>query len=294
MLLGFSTLLMSWALAGGAPQAPLPALDAAFREAYHAARDRAFEQQGPVLLATGDQLVLYQDQTVVAEARIRPERYHRLKTVAHVPLCVRLLAGPAGDRPLAPGTAAELEALRGRLAEALGGLEDLFPPGATLRRQRLVLEASRAFLDEALGAGRIPRGALDAYDRAMREPIQGNIREAAALELAALRQVVQAWRRQHLAASWDRVKVVVIGSHMARDGEVSWQFFSRLLGQDCAGGRLVFAEGLWEPKEAMGLLATHGVDRDLGQAFFGDPRRTHRDVLGGAAKKWLEDPPGGR
>ena len=291
MLLGLVALLVCCGpVAGAGPEAPGPmaVLDTAFKDAYRLARTKAFDHQGPVLVVAGDRLLLYRDQAVVAEAVHRSELYHRLKAVAHVPLSVALLAGSGVGQPLAPGTAAALGELRSGVGAALDGAEGLFPGGTTLQRQRLILEASRRFLDGVLAADRVSAGGLAGYTQAMKGPIQGNIRQAAALELAALDRVVPAWRRDQLATCWDRVKVVVIGSHMAREGEVSWQYFSRLLGQDCAGGRLVFAEGLWEPKEALGLLATHGVDRALGEAFFGDPGRTHRDVLAEAAKKWLE------
>ena len=82
--------------------------------------------------------------------------------------------------------------------------------------------------------------------------------------------------------------MVLIGSHMAREGEVAWQYFSRLLGQALEGDRIIYAEGRWEVKDALDLLATHGLDRRLGAAFFGDPGRMHRDVLADAAKDWLD------
>jgi hypothetical protein len=40
-------------------------------------------------------------------------------------------------------------------------------------------------------------------------------------------------------------------------------------------------------KAALELLATHGVDRGLGAAFFGDPARMHRDLLADAAMAWV-------
>jgi hypothetical protein len=82
--------------------------------------------------------------------------------------------------------------------------------------------------------------------------------------------------------------VVIIGSHMARDGEVTLQYFSRLLDEPREGGRIVYAEGLWQTREAMDLLATHQVDRAAGAAFFGDPMRMHRDVMADGAEAWLK------
>jgi len=271
-----------------APPDALEDLNASFREAYATARTGAFERQGAVLVVSGDNLSLYRDQTLVAEAVIRPPLYHSLKTLAHVPLATRLLAGPWAGGALPPEAVPRLESLRARIAAAREDLAQRFAAPAVLQRQRLILDASQRFLDGVLDSKAVGGRALDAYTRAMRPPIRANIREAAVLELEALDRLVPAWRRAHLAGQWPTVKVVVIGSHMARAQEVSWQYFSRLLGQNREGGRLVFAEEKWDPREAMHLLASHKVDRGLGEAFFGDPMRLHRDVLGDAAKIWLD------
>jgi hypothetical protein len=256
---------------------PLDELNAAFRQAYAAARTTAFETQGPVLVVSGDSLILYRDQAVVAEAELRPAQYHHLKAMAHVPLALRLTLRALGGGPLGPEARARVARLREGLVAA--GLRGAIPEGAL------------KVLDGVLARNQVALKELDEYCRAMAAPLEATLRAAAALELEALAKLVPAWRRTYLAADWDRVAVVVIGSHMAREGEVSWQFFTRLFGEAREGGRLVFAEGLWNPRDALALLATHRVDRDLGEAFFGDPWRMHRDVMAGAAKIWLDSHP---
>jgi hypothetical protein len=251
---------------------PLEEIDGVFHQAYAAAKAGALARQGPVLVVSGDQLILYRDQDVVATAVIRAPPYHRLKDLAHVPLAIRLVAG--GDGPLDPARAARLAALREKVAAA----------GA-----HPILAASLAFLDEALARKAV--SGLDAYCAAMGGPLDAAAREAAALELEPLAKVVATWRKGPLAADWDRVRVVVIGSHMARDGEVSWQFFARLLDEPREGGRMVYAEEKWDPRDAMGLLASHALDGDLGRAFFGDPGRMHRDVLAPGARIWVDSHP---
>jgi hypothetical protein len=53
------------------------------------------------------------------------------------------------------------------------------------------------------------------------------------------------------------------------------------------GRRIVVAESLWEEPKAMDLYGTHLLDGSIGQAFFGDPMRMHRDLLADAAKDYL-------
>ena len=44
---------------------------------------------------------------------------------------------------------------------------------------------------------------------------------------------------------------------------------------------------LWEESQALDLLGTHLLDGTVGEAFFGDFMRMHRDLLGDAAKQYL-------
>jgi hypothetical protein len=68
---------------------------------------------------------------------------------------------------------------------------------------------------------------------------------------------------------------------------VVMQYFLRLLHEPAEGGRVVYAETLWEESQAMDLLGTHLLDGSVGEAFFGDYMRMHRDLLGDAAKQYL-------
>ena len=86
---------------------------------------------------------------------------------------------------------------------------------------------------------------------------------------------------------WSRLHVVIIGPHMPREGLVVMQYFLRLLHEPREGRRVVYAESLWEEPKAMDLLATHLLDGSVGEAFFGDFMRMHRDLLGDAAADYL-------
>ena len=44
---------------------------------------------------------------------------------------------------------------------------------------------------------------------------------------------------------------------------------------------------MWQEPQAIDLLGTHLLDGSVGDAFFGDYMRMHRDLLADAAKKYL-------
>jgi hypothetical protein len=264
-------------------QDPLAQFNALFRESYAAAK--AASLAGPVLLVDGDRLRLYRNNAPVAERLIRPARYHRLKAVAHVPLALQVLstapAGPAAER---------LERLRtmGELARAARVELASWCDGPVLDRQRRILDTSLEWLDALLGPEALDGRRMAGFAGTLGPLLLANAADAAALELEALDQAARAFRAGMAAADWRVVQVVIIGSHMAREGEVTQQYFARLLGEPGEGGRIIYAEGLWRPGEAMDLLATHRVDQAAGAAFFGDPMRMHRDILAGGARQWLD------
>ena len=51
---------------------------------------------------------------------------------------------------------------------------------------------------------------------------------------------------------------------------------------------LIYAEALWDEARARDLLGTHLLDTAVGEAFFGDDGRMHRDLLADAAAAYLE------
>lgn len=280
--------LVQASLGAQAAPDPLEDVNQAFHTAYASVRAAALERQGPLLMVSGDEILLYRGRAQVARAVIRPARYHLLKAACHVPLVI-LLTGAGG---LDPAKRTFLEAFRGKVASFRAELERNHAPEAP--KQEAILGPAARFLDAALAKGSIGAADLEAFAGAVRAPVEANLRAAAAVELEALDRVVRAWKAQLRPGEWGALRVLVIGAHMAREGEVSWQYFSRLLGQDREGDRLVFAEEKWDPEAALALLASHKVDRGLGEALFGDPWRLHQDVMAGAAKIWLDSHPAGR
>jgi len=274
---------MAWPLPGQVAGAPLDQLNAAFREGYAQAKARSLERSGPVLLMSGETLALYRDRRRLAEALVRPALYHRLKAVAHVPLALELMLGPDGPG-LSRDRAASLQALAGAVRQGL----DADFPAADRPRQGEILDASLALLAAWLQPGGLEPGRLDRFARELGPRVLANAEAAAGLELERLDRATDRFRDLLGPEAWARVRVVIIGSHMAREGEVSLQYFRRRLGEPGEGGRIVFAEGLWDPADALGLLATHQVDAGVGAAFFGDPARMHRDILADGARRWLD------
>ncbi|MBZ5621274.1 MAG: hypothetical protein LAQ69_21480 [Acidobacteriia bacterium] len=106
-------------------------------------------------------------------------------------------------------------------------------------------------------------------------------------QLDATHARVSAWRRDLSPQEWNQLHVLIIGPHMPRENLVVTQYFLRLLHEPREGRRVVYAESLWEEPQALDLLGAHLLDGGVGEAFFGDYMRMHRDLLGDAASRYL-------
>jgi hypothetical protein len=277
------------AQSGAAPAPdPLATVNAEFRQQYAHARAEALARTGPVIVVyEGDKIVLLRNGARV-EAQFAPASDAALKAIAHVPLGIfASLQGRTGSTidDAATGT---LRRYRDLIDAARASIERRGFSEQVLERQRRILSESIRFLDTVIANKTVSAETLRGFTRAMSPLVLENIGDAARAQIDGLHERVSEWRRMLTPAEWASLHVVVIGVHMARDGELATQYFLRLLGEEEEGRRVVFAEGLWDEAKALELLGTHVLDGSVGEAFFGSYLRMHRDVLGDAARVQLD------
>jgi hypothetical protein len=273
------------ALVGPVQPPALTALNNAFRAAYADAKTRLLASSGPTLIVNGDNFALLRNGRRV-EANVGPPIYHPIKTIAHIPLAIYVTLTP-GDGAVDDDRLKALAGLRELIPPAQASLGALNLSAATLARQKQIVAASLAFLDDVVGKRKFARSLLLAFTRGMAPLVMENVTEATRAQLDATHAQVSAWRRDLSPQEWNQLHVLIIGPHMPREDLVVTQYFLRLLHEPREGRRVVYAESLWEEPKALDLLGTHLLDGSVGEAFFGDYMRMHRDLLGDAARRYL-------
>ena len=261
---------------------PLDLVNQSFHRGYDHARREA-EEDGPVLMVLADKLVLRYGERRV-ELAVTPDVYHALKAAAHGPVAVyallhRQLAGTLDGR-----VSGRLTGLSRRLAAALVSARSEIPDPTEAEAVCEVLAATLAFAQrehaglaelEAFADGLGPR-LLRLTDYATRHQISSlhTATESILLELTSEER--------------GQLRVVVAGVHQARARSLSLQYFNhRLHEPEEIEERVTFAEGVTTESEVLALVGTQRLDRAIACAFFGDPRRLQRDVLGDAAQRLL-------
>lgn len=271
--------------AGPVQPAALTALNNAFRAAYADARSRVLAAAGPTLIVNGDNFSLLREGRRV-EANVGTPIYDPVKTIAHVPLAIYVTLTP-GDGAIDGAALKTLAGLRELIPPAETSLDAVKLPTATLARQKQIVSASLTFLDDVAASRRFARTALLAFTRRMAPLVLENVADATRAQLDATHAQISTWRRDLSPQEWRQLHVLIMGPHMPREDLVVTQYFLRLLHEPQEGRRVVYAESLWQEPQALDLLGTHLLDGGVGEAFFGDYMRMHRDLLGDAAKRYL-------
>lgn len=275
-----------------APYAGGPASDAAarmnleFRAAYASARAQVLAESKPIIWYDGDKLVLLADGKR-SEGRPLPDKYHRLKAIAHLPFTIYLSLRVEKMPP-----AADAAAKWKRFAELVDGVERELP---TYELQVDVLDRQRKIIDEskriiaAAAAGNLPTPDEQlAFTRRMGPLQEENALEAAAIELEHYRKQVDEWSKERGEGFLKDVSVVVSGSQMPRKRNRITQLFAAMLGVPGEGMRLVYAEGLYDEQKALNLYGTHHLDAAAAAAFFDDSKRLDEDLLSRGAAKYVQ------
>ncbi len=270
------------------PDEALVAANASFRAEYAVTRAEMLHDCGPVIVVyEGDRVALL-NKGVRTEMKFAPPTDALFKGVAHMPLGVFGALVRHGDEALTPARVEELRRHRQLLAAARAGFISAGFPSASLQRQYRIADESLAMLDAVIASGRADSKQLHAFTRRMGPLVLENIGEAARGQIDGLHARVSEFRRQLSEAEWRQLHVVVIGIHMAREGELATQYFLRLLGEPAEGGRVVYAESLFDEPKALESLGVHLIDARAGLAFFGSGRRMHRDVYADATQAYLD------
>lgn len=276
------------------PADPLVALNDSFRSAYAAGRKETLRHTDPVILVEGDTIVLRRKGERIAQ-QYTPAVYHDLKAVAHIPLAVFVLLTPYGDGPLTDERITAVRRYRDLIPAARDAVAKRGFTAAVLERQYKLIDESAKFLDDVLERKEAKTADVAAFTRRLGPLMMENATEAARAQIDGLHARVMDWRRDMTADEWRRLRVVVMGSHMPRDGNLAMQYFTRVLDEPVDDRRLMYAESVWEEEPAMKLVGTSVLDTRVGADFFGDELRMHRDLLADAAKAYVKQltiPPG--
>ena len=263
------------------------AINNAFREAYASARLREVAAAGPIILATGDRLVLLQNDRRQEGSQVHTN-YHDLKTLAHLPLTVFCLTKALLEGPADESTQRRMQSFADSMAALDDDLSVAFTEPKQVEAQRRLLKECRTLLTRAISDGRVTNQVLDEFAEAVRPAIIANAKQAVKIRIDNYQQQMLIWRSEMADTDWERLSIIVPGASLSRANSLAVSYFGKVLEQSGEGGRLIYAESRSDEEQAIELLGTHLLDAQIGEVFFDDVSRMKRDLLGPHANVYLD------
>lgn len=272
---------------------PLDAVNDAFHRHYDDARGHA-ELSAPVFVVLADSLVVFQAGTR-RELPLTPRLSHVIKSAAHAPVALFAAVRRAGSDALDARARAGMESLRRMIDRSLQSLEgEREEPGArgedeALRDVGLVLERTASVIDRLdLDRGSARADSIHAFAREVGPLLLRLTEHATRLQLDALDRCVNAALGVLDEGQRSALQVVITGDHQARARSLGMQYFRKRFGEaEAAEERVAYAEGVSNAEEARQLVGRRRLDAAMAEAFFADPKRLKRDVLGDAVEAAL-------
>ncbi|MHB1219055.1 MAG: hypothetical protein ACYC1L_12750 [Alphaproteobacteria bacterium] len=265
----------------------LDRLNAGFRARYAESRAATLGRTDPVILVEFETLVLLHKGERRAEP-FTPPLYHRLKSIAHIPLTLYVMSSQYGDKPLSAEAKRALDEYRALVVATRDALPALDLPADLRPTLDTIVSSSLLSIDEARAAGRFDPMATTALCRGLEPAVMSAAREAARAQLNGLDRASRRFRAELGEEAWSRAYVVVLGVRQARVGNLQYSYFQRVLGTAAEGKRLIYAESVFDEAKALELLGTILLDRGIGVAFFNQEYRMERDLLSDATAEYLD------
>jgi len=260
-------------------------INSSFINAHSAAREFDLAT-GPVILYRNGQLVLITNDTKVTANVILPT-YHTFKVFAHIPVAIYLMLSPQGGGPIDSMNLQLLRSYYKKLEYVQRNINQITLNSTDLQNQKVILSKSMQLLKTIIDNERFNIKELISFTQGMLPFISANIENAARNQLDSIHRQVMAWKSEMAPERWKKLRVAIQGAVLARDGDLTKQYFKRLLHIEKEGFRLVYKELYFPPTPMLTLLATRSVDRGISVAIFNNPDRMFRDVLSDAAASYI-------
>ena len=260
-------------------------INSSFINAHSAAREFDLAE-GPVILYRNGQLILIKNDTKIT-ANIIFRTYHTFKVFAHIPVAIYLMLSPQGEGPINSKNLQLLRSYYKKLEYVHKNMHQITLNSTELKKQKIILSRSIEFLKTILDNEKFNNKELISFTQGMLPFINANIESAARNQLDAIHWQVMAWKSEMAPEYWKKLRVAIQGAVLARNGDLTKQYFKRLLNIKKEGLQLVYKELYFPPTPMLTLLATRSVDRGISVAIFNNPDRMFRDVLSDAAASYL-------
>jgi len=250
---------------------------------YDQLKEKYINNTDPLLIAQGDQFILYHKGKVV-NYPIFSQKYNDLKSVSHVTLATFALFNPLNHFPRNKKEVVQYKQL---LLDTEKVIDQLPLSKDQKERQEKILLLTNQFIQKAFQKNSCSNAELEQFFQEIAPLIRQNMSDAVQAELKVLNQQMNKIEQQLTNIEQKNLFVVIPVSKAPRKDNLLGQYFSKRLNVPMESARLIFAEGLTDTNAILTLVGSWQTEADLSRLFFHNPNSMKRDILGEDAKQLL-------
>lgn len=253
-------------------------------EIYNQLKNKYIQKTDPLIIAWGDRLAFYHNH-VLQEYPIVSGEYRDLKGISHVTLAVFALLNPLNQFPK---NIADVEAYKSVIDSTEKAVDSLPLSAEQKIRQKQILGRTNQVLQKAISKKEISDQSVADFFNSISPFIMKNINEASRNEINLLNKQMAKIQHQLTPEERSRLFVVIPVSKMPRQDNLVGQYFSKYLNAPIDSARLTYAEGLTDTENVLSVVGTWQIEAALSAAFFHDPNKMKKDILGVSTQEYLQ------
>lgn len=246
----------------------------------------------------GGRFLLYRPGRPVLEADSVRVVYQIAKSVGHTAMATfELLAPYTADPTNNQGWLGKLRAYRTDVQVANDSLNaiDLNPDVRKLLRD--TLDQIAAFMDQSIKNRTFTYQQMQTFARKIKPNLAKLIDVATNAQVNHWLDVMQQWKQMLGPEQWERTYGLSNSIYVARQNNILFSILAQFFGEEAINDRLIFLETTdftTTPDAMLNAFMRIVSDRMIGGIFFNEPRLMDHELLGGSARKVLEQQAGKR
>jgi hypothetical protein len=248
----------------------------------------------PIILAlfsgAGGEFILYRPGQEPLVAPPVPIVYQLAKSVGHSSMAIYQIAAPYLADPSDRSWRGPMRAYRAENQTARESLPALAIPDEDREVLGAILERNLKFMDACLDRGTFAYEDLQEFARACAPYSAKTIGIAASAQVGHWMGVVEGWKKL-LGDDWGRTYAVSNSLYVTRQNNILFTIFAQFMGQEAMCDRLLLIETpefTTTPEKMLDVLTRIVSDRGIGMVFFRDYFLMDAELLGGGARKVIE------
>lgn len=256
-----------------------------FRQSYAKTRQVIIERHAPAIAFVNGGLLFVGKGTKPRWENITPALYTDLKIISHIPLTLYVILALEKEGRL---STLKLEELKNFLAMVSNLRKNInkrsFVSNDQRKDQFSQTDLALNLANKCLRTNRFLHQDLKDFLKKSYPLVQRNILAATIAQLNIAHKYTKDFYITLSEEEKKQLLVVISGPKAARKQHSMTQYFARVLQVKGEGPKIVYAEGVFSRKGVMKTMGNFLLDIEIGESFFGDRWRMHRDLLGDAAQ----------